>query len=488
VAPSAAFDVLVLGGGTAGCVVASRLSEERGRSVCLVEAGPDYGPFGPGAEAAWPADMFDGRMPADSHDWSDGESTLSAARIIGGCSSHNACAIMRGAPEDYDEWRGAGWSADRIAPYLDRAQAVLAPEFAGDETMNPWFAAVCEAATDLGLPVHDDLYAPGVTEGVGRMRLNLRGKVRWNAAFAYLDPARARPNLTVLAETLVDRVLLDGGRATGAAVIGPDGAAELRAPLVVLAAGAYGSPAVLLRSGVGPEGELTRHDIAVEAPLPVGERLEDQFGIAVRFAPTERMAALMAESKCSALSGLSKIRSSLAPDGLWDLMLLPATFPASGSFDDPGGGFVLSSSSMLMRPAWRGTVRLRDRDPRRLPEVTELSLAHGDDLERAMEGVELARRLAAATDGLVEEELAPGATATGSDIAARGRDALSAYFHPVGTCPMGAVVDGDGRVNGLEGLVIADGSIIPSIPRAGTYLTILALADALSERLAAAGD
>jgi choline dehydrogenase len=105
-----------------------------------------------------------------------------------------------------------------------------------------------------------------------------------------------------------------------------------------------------------------------------------------------------------------------------------------------------------------------------------------------MEGVELARRLAAATDGLVEEELAPGATATGSDIAARGRDALSAYFHPVGTCPMGAVVDGDGRVNGLEGLVIADGSIIPSIPRAGTYLTILALADALSERLAAAGD
>jgi choline dehydrogenase len=484
----AAFDVLVLGGGTAGCVLASRLSEDPGRSVCLVEGGPDYGPFDPDAGAAWPADMLDGRMPRDSHDWTDGESTLSAARIIGGCSSHNACAIMRGAPEDYDEWRDAGWSWAAIAPYLDRAEERLAPEFVADEAASPWFAAVCDAAAEHGLPVHEDLYAPGVSEGFGRVRLNIRGKVRWNAAFAYLDPARSRPNLTVMAETLVDRVLLDGNRAAGAAVVGPGGPAELYAPLVVLTAGAYGSPAILLRSGIGPEDELARHGIAARGVLPVGERLEDQFGIAVRFAPTERMERLIDESArlgAGAFCGLAKIRSASAPDGLWDLMLLPAAFPVSGDHDAPGG-YVLSSSSMLMRPKWTGSVRLRDRDPGRLPVVTELSLGTGDDLARAMDGVELARRLARsdAAEGLVGEELAPGEGATTDEISARGRDALSAFFHPVGSCPMGAVVDGSGRVHGFEGLAIADGSIIPTIPRAGTYLTILALAEALSERYA----
>jgi choline dehydrogenase len=485
------FDVLVLGGGTAGCVVASRLSEEPDRSVCLVEGGPDYGPYDPGAGASWPADMLDGRVPRDSHDWTDGEVTLSAARIIGGCSSHNACAIMRGAPEDYDEWADAGWSAAAIAPYLDRAEERLAPEFAREDAASPWFAAVCDAAAELGMPVHDELYAPGVSEGFGRVRFNLRGKVRWNAAFAYLDPARSRPNLTVLGETLVDRVLLDGNRAAGAEVIGPGGPAELYAPLVVLTAGAYGSPAILLRSGVGPEEELARHGIAARAVLPVGERIEDQFGIAVRFQPTERMEQLLDESVrggSGSFTGLAKIRSSRADD-LWDLMLTPAAFPASGDHDAPGG-WVLSSTSMLMRPEWSGSVRLRDRDPTRLPLVPELALDTGDDLARAMDGVELARRLARsdAAAALVGEEIAPGEGATAADVAARGRDALSAFFHPVGSCPMGPVVDGSGRVHGLEGLVIADGSIIPAIPRAGTYLTILALAEALSERLAGTGD
>jgi choline dehydrogenase len=190
-----------------------------------------------------------------------------------------------------------------------------------------------------------------------------------------------------------------------------------------------------------------------------------------------------------AFAGFAKIRTAEPPDGLWDLMLLPAAFPVSGDPDSPGG-WVLSSSSMLMRPRWTGSVRLRDRDPHRLPLVPELALDTGDDLARAMYGVELARRLARsdAAAGLVGEEIAPGEGATATDVAARGRDALSAFFHPVGSCPMGAVVDGDGRVHGFDGLAIADGSIIPSIPRAGTYLTVLALAEALAERLAASGD
>ena len=190
------FEFLIVGGGSAGCVLAARLSEG-GRDVCLVEAGPDYGPYDGGR---WPRDILDARRLAFSHAWETEREDRSQlrARIMGGCSAHNACVVLAGAPADYDEW-GEGWSHATIAPYLERAERELRVRRFADEELSPWHRAFAQAAGADAIvhPVNDV------------------GAVRWNTAFAYLDPARGRENLTIRADTLVDRVLLDGDRAVG---------------------------------------------------------------------------------------------------------------------------------------------------------------------------------------------------------------------------------------------------------------------------------
>ena len=478
--PRDKFDVLILGGGTAGCVLASRLSEDEERAVCLVEAGPDYGPFDGGG---WPADMLDGRLPPDSHDWRDEHGRLPVARIVGGCSAHNMCTLMHGAPSDYDGWAEAtgdeGLRYQRFAPYLRRVEDRMALRRFADAELDPWFRGLSLAAEELGLAVHEDANDPAAAEGVGRVPFNLRGTTRWNAAFGYLDPARQRSNLTVLAEASVDRLRLDGDRATGAEILSDGRREVLRADLVLVASGAYGSPAILLRSGIGPEDELHRHGIDPAAVLPVGEGLRDHFGVPVRFAPSHEMANELARHRAEAddatLQGVIKARTSSCPDGLWDLHLLVGVFP--------GEELVLASSAMLLQPEWAGSVGLRSTDPSELPTVTALDLETGDDCEAALEGVELARRLVA-TDALrdrVASELQPGPDATADQLRERGREGLTTYFHPVATCAMGPTTDATGRVQGFENLHVADASIIPRPLRASPNLTVMALAERMAE-------
>ena len=318
--PDAAFDVLVLGGGSAGCVLASRLSEDGARQVCLVEAGPDYGPSESGR---WPADILDARLPATSHDWSDSEGELPAARILGGCSAHNMCTLMHGAAADYDGWAevtgDAGLSAEAFEPYLRRAEERMTQRRFGVEELDPWFRGVAAASEELGLPVHENGNAAGATEGLARLPFNLRGTTRWNAAFVYLDPVREQPNLTILPDALVDRVELDEGDAIGATVVVGGESRSLRAGLVVVCAGAYGSPAILARSGIGREAELDRLGIHPVAVLPVGEGLRDHFGVPVRFAPTEAMAREMESHRSRfgdpSLQGVFKARTGVLPGG-----------------------------------------------------------------------------------------------------------------------------------------------------------------------------
>src|SRR6185437_7990763 len=206
-------DVVVVGGGTAGCVLASRLSEDPQRTVCVIEAGPDYGPRG---AAGWPTDLLDPRGLTFTHDWGTGgeDKRSLGARVIGGCSTHNACMAVTGTSKDYDEW-GEAWTWGRFATYLERARAMLEVGPANTPDPAPLHVAFLEAASSFGIPFLEDADDPVRRTGAARIPVNIGEQTRWNTAFAYLDRARPRPNLTVLADTTVDRVALNGTRAVG---------------------------------------------------------------------------------------------------------------------------------------------------------------------------------------------------------------------------------------------------------------------------------
>jgi choline dehydrogenase-like flavoprotein len=464
------YDVVVVGGGTAGCVLAARLTESPDRSVCLVEAGPDYGAL---AEACWPADVLDARELAESHLWSPGgeDGRSLGGRILGGSSSVNACMVVAGSPADYDEW-GPGWSFADLRPFLDRARAELRTAPVNTNRPTAYQRAFLEAAQAAGLPLVDP-DDPATPVGVGPFPANVVDGRRWNAAFAYLDPARARPNLSILGETLVDRVAFDGSRATG--VLTADGR-ELEAQHVLLAAGAYFSPAILLRSGIGPEADLRRLGIDVVAALPVGERLLDHCGTDVSFdvAPElqSETEAEGAERGVFAAHAVAKVASATCERGSWDLHLVPWI---SRTED---GRFRAHVIVFHMKPLSAGAVRLGSADPTEPPLVERGFLSRDEDLGPLLEGIELARAIAQAQPlgELLAAELSP-AEADPEDYV---RATIRNYFHPAGTCPLGTVVDVHGRVFGTEGLYVADASFMPTIPRANTNLTTAAIAERIA--------
>jgi choline dehydrogenase len=469
-------DVVVIGGGTAGCVIASRLSEDLGRTVCLIEAGPDYGAFGSGR---WPADLLDPRALTFTHDWGTGgeDNRSLGARVIGGCSTHNGCMAVAGTPQDYDEW-GDAWTWSVFAPYLERARVMLevAPVNTADPA--PLHVAFLEASASLGLPFLEDADDRVRTTGAARLPSNIVNATRWNTAFAYLDPARPRPNLTLLADTTVDRIALDGTRATGA--ITADGE-RVDADLVVLTAGAYFTPAILLRSGIGPECELARHRIPAVAILPVGEVLLDHHGTGINWQSTQLLDQLTADHvrRTGPLyepHALVKAASSACDSTSWDIHLVPWTNAA-----DKRDRFEASVGVFHMKPASAGRLRLHSLEPCELPRVERGFLGDPSDLRAIVEGLELARAIAKQKPlaRLLEPELAPAQ----EPLESYARQNMRNYFHPSGTCGIGRVVDDSGRVLGIERLFIADASIMPTIPRANTNLTTVAIAERLAETI-----
>ena len=451
------FDVLVVGGGTAGCVLAARLSEEPERTVCLVEAGPDYGRY---AEGRWPADMLDARALPMSHLWetSPDDRSASRARILGGCSAHNACLVVWGSRGDYDEW-GDGWTFAELEPYLRRAEAAIRMRTDRAHDLSPFHRALLDAGPRVGLPHLADLNDLDATAGIAPAPVNAVADVRWNTAFAYLDDARSRPNLTIIPETLVDRVEIADGRALGVTT----DSGRLTSDTVVVAAGAYGSPALLLRSGIGPEAHLSRLGVAVIEDLPVGAGLVDHPGVGIAWTPGAAHAP--ERGPAFATSILARARSDSCPEDTWDLHFLPWLEQAED-------GWRTSAVVYLLKPDSRGSVTLRSPDPRVPPVIDHGFLSEAHDLDRLASGLELIRSLAEQAG--CGRELRPGAH---ESLPGYLRREVRGIFHPTSTCAIGAVVEPNGAVLGIDGLVVADASIMPTIPRANTNLSTIAVAE-----------
>jgi choline dehydrogenase len=497
-------DVLVVGGGSAGCVLAARLSEHAACQVVLLEAGPDLAGL-----ADLPPDVVDASGPTLGHDWGyvaepDGLGrciALPRARLIGGCSATNACFALRGAPADYDGWAqlgNPGWGFEEVLPFFRRleADADFGGEWHGGDgpvpirrhppaELNPVQAAFIEAAGRRGLPYVADHNRPGAV-GVGPAPRNAREGVRMSTALTYLASARERPNLTVRGGAVADRVEVHGGAATGVRLAGGEVVAADR---VVLAAGAYASPAILQRSGAGPAAQLRRLGIEVVADLPgVGENLIDHPLVAVDLPARPGATG-------PAFQTMATVRSQLAPpNGAPDLHLFAAG-PFDASNISPSGA-IFGLVTGLVLPLSRGWVRLRSADPADPPRINVAHLGHRDDMRRMIEATLIARAISrtAPLAGLVEgDELTPGPPISDDDtdaIATSIASRVDTYHHPVGTCRMGpdpgtgAVVDARGRVHGIERLHIADASIMPAIPSASTNLPAIMIAERIASWIA----
>lgn len=487
-------DTVVVGGGTAGAAVAGLLAERGDQSVLLLEAGPDYGPR---AGGAWPSELLDARALPISHDWGyDSADTwphrrlpFERARVLGGCSSHNGCAEIWGSRRDYDGWAALGnpgWTTDEILPLFEAGARRLRVRRYATAEVTPFQLACLQAAPGAGLPVVTDLNDLDQDVGIGLNPVNILDGIRWNAAFAYLDPVRARTGLSICGEVLVDRLLIRGGRVDGIAVLRDGAPRAVRCGRVVLCGGAYGTPSILLRSGVGDPTALRRLRVPTVLALPgVGRNLHDHPVVGLIFAGTpqleQRMRAFAARRWMPEEQTIAKARSPRCRAG-FDLHLFPTGGPTP-----EGDGWRWLFPIACMTPRSRGALHLRSTDPTAAPRIDHGYLTDPDDEDLAvlLDGLELGRALARQPSlaALLGDELLPGPACVERTAAAPLiRRFCQHYYHPVGTCRMGpagdrgAVADARGRVHGLDNAWVADASLIPVIPRANTNMPVLAVA------------
>jgi choline dehydrogenase len=490
-ATASGYDVVIVGGGVAGCVLAARLSEDPSRSVLLIEAGPDYGTD----RTAWPPTVLDARvLPRDDVWERDCPPYRLRAKVLGGSSCINGCWHTWGSTADYAEWAargGSSWSAEGLEPYRRTAVDTMRLRPIPRTELSAWSSGALAAAHELGYPEIPDLAAPGAGPGYGCPPVNAIGELRWNSAFAYLDPVRDRPNLTILAGATVERLAVRDGRVRQAEVVVDGRPRRVTGERYILAAGAFGSPVLLLRSGVGPAGELEPLGIPVAVDLPgVGRNLSDHPSLVLPLAPTDELnralAAKEAEGELYASQVAIRAASGYCPRGAWDLHALPtAGAPLFGEL--PPGQYEVGIAAFIMKPRSRGSVRLAGADPATpaLIDTGALTDPEGRDLAVGRIGLELAAELAGSAALKSLATLAdPRAPQDIPDVELRDR--AGSYWHPVGTCAMGpdtaadAVVDADGRVRGVANLRVVDASILPTVPAANTQLSVIAVAEMLA--------
>jgi choline dehydrogenase len=495
-------ETIVIGGGTAGAAVAGLLSEHSEQTVLLLEAGPDYGSF---AGGRWPTELIDASTIPTTHDWGydSGKQYASRvigferARVIGGCSSHNGCAAIWGSGADYDGWAALGnlgWSTDELRPLFRAASERLRVRIPERDEITPFQNIAIEAAADAGIPRVADLNNLDENLGTAPSPANIANGVRWNTAFAYLDPVRERTNLTIVGDSACERLEISSGRVMAVVVAGRDGPVRIEAGRVIVAAGTYGSPAILLRSGIGDSSELRAAGISPMHDLPgVGRNLHDHPRVSISYAGTreleQMMAAFARDHWMPEEQTIAKARSSRCTQA-FDLHI----YPVGGRDLATRTGWRWTLEVACLTPRSRGALRIASADVTTAPIIDHRYLSDPDDedLRVLADGVALIRDIAAkpAISRLVGTEISLSSSIqTRTETEAFVRSNCLHYYHPVGTCRMGpandrsAVVDARGRIHGLDNAYVADASIMPVIPRANTNIPALVVGERIARWL-----
>jgi choline dehydrogenase len=483
-------------------VVAGRLAAANSERVLLLEAGPDYGPASSGR---WPDDLLDAtKVAQSSHDWGyTGEFGgkvihFNRARVVGGCSAHNAGAVVFGSRFDYDGWAAAGnagWSARELAPLFASAWKQLRVRPVGLDELTPFQRSFMEATVANGIPAVADFNDLDQPIGVAPFPVNIDGVTRVNSAFGYVDPVRDR--LIVAGDAAVERVLVRGGRTVGVAVRDGQRLAEVGASRVVLSAGAYGSPAILLRSGIGPAGELTAIGVKPTVDLAtVGRNLHDQPCVEVWYEGSRELIGRM--QRHEAETGwrpdeqvIAKLPSTGCRQG-FDLHI----YAVGGGHGNDAPNWYWMLGAACLTPLSRGSVRLTgpSLDDRLVIDHRYLSDSGRYDRARLIEGVERVREVAKAPElrRLLGRETSPGQEVAGRAAIDRFLDQAAVhYYHPAGSCKMGpasdpdSVVDSEGRVHGIEGLYVADASIMPAVISGNTNMPTAVIGEKIARSLLA---
>jgi choline dehydrogenase-like flavoprotein len=509
-------DYVIVGAGSAGCVLAARLTEDPDVSVLLIEAGPPDTVENIHVPVAFSQLM---RTQVD-WDYSTGLEPyvdrrriyLPRGRTLGGSSSINAMIYIRGNRADYDEWRDGGcegWGYDDLLPYFKRSEdnergaselhGAGGPLAVSDgRSRNPIMDAFLEAVAAAGHPANEDFNGE-VQEGFGRYQLNQRDGKRCSAAVAYLHPAMERPNLEVRTYTQVHRLLFENGRAVGVEAARLGELEQLRAEReVILCGGAYNSPQVLMLSGIGDAETLTLLQIPVVLDQPgVGQNLQDHPAAGVAWAHDDERSLLSAMSEENlaefASHGSGPLTSNIAEAGgfLRTREGIPAPdiqyHAAPALYVDEGLSPVFEhgfgAAPCMIKPASRGVVGLLSPDPTAKPYILHNYYAEDSDMQSMVDGLRVL------LDICRQEPLGPfttrpyyvPASESDKDLRAFIRQQTFTLYHPVGTCRMGAddaaVVDLELRVRGVEGLRVVDASVMPSVTRGNTNAPVIAIAE-----------